>query len=267
MKVLLTRALPVLALGLVAACSDVPDQGSMSMAPAPATGMESVSRDPVSSSSAALETVSTNVVASPVSIPDAVALRSARLARYGKTFDQAFYDASARRNAADIAKLTQAFLNLGPGVDPEEAQRAAYVVYTYVDQLVVEYEITSGPLAHNTAVNFGTKPRGLCWHWAHDLDDRLQKERFRTLEIHRAIANYDSLRLEHSTTILGRRGDAMEDSIVLDPWRNGGELFWDIVRNDTRYNWTPRDEVFAFKRARKARYEEKQQSLNGDPAL
>lgn len=264
MKVMLSRALPVLALGLVAACSEAPAPGSVPATPSSATGAENVSRDPVIASPGALETVSTNVVASPVSIPAAVALRSARLARYGKTFDQAFYDASARRNAREIAELTQAFLNLGPGVDPEEAQRAAYVVYTYVDQLVVEYEITSGPLAHNTAVNFGTKPRGLCWHWAHDLDDRLQKERFRTLEIHRAIANYDSIRLEHSTTILGRRGDAMEDSIVLDPWRNGGELFWEIVRNDTRYDWTPRDEVFAFKRARKARYEEKQASLDSE---
>ena len=71
------------------------------------------------------------------------------------------------------------------------------------------------------------------------------------LEIHRAIANYNNLRLEHSTTILGRRGDPMEKAIVLDPWRKGGVLFWEIVEKDTRYNWTPRDEVFAWKRAQK----------------
>jgi hypothetical protein len=167
------------------------------------------------------------------------------------SFNQAFYDASAQRNAKEIAELTQAFINLGPGVDPSEAARAARVVYTYVDQLVIEYQITDPPLVHNSKVNFGIKPRGLCWHWAHDIDDRLQLERFRTLEIHRAIANYNNLRLEHSTTILGRRGDPMAKAIVLDPWRNGGEVFWEIVEKDTRYNWTPRDEVFAFKRARK----------------
>lgn len=167
-------------------------------------------------------------------------------------FDKSFRDASARRHAEDIAALTQAFLDLGPGVDPDEAARAARVVYTYVDQLVVEYEIEDPPLVHNTKVNFGEKPRGLCWHWAHDLDIRLQMERFRTLQIHRAIANYNNLRLEHSATILGRRGDPMEESIVLDPWRNGGELFWEIVRKDTRYNWTPRAEVFAYKRELKS---------------
>ncbi len=170
-----------------------------------------------------------------------------------KLFDKAFRDASIARHAEDIAKLTQAFVDLGPDVDPREAARAARVVYTYVDQLVVEYEIEDSPLVHNTKVNFGQKPRGLCWHWAHDLDIRLQMERFRTLEIHRAIANYNNIRLEHSTTLLGRRGGAMEDAIVLDPWREGGKLTWKIAREDTRYNWTPRDEVFAYKRQMKER--------------
>ncbi len=188
--------------------------------------------------------------------PDAdVASRSATADITKPVFDQAFYDASAARHAEDIAKLTQAFLDLGPGVDPEEAARAARVVYTHVDRLVVEYQIVDPPLVHNTKVNFGQKPRGLCWHWAHDIDARLMKERFRTLQIHRAIANYNNIRLEHSTTILGRRGDPMEDAIVLDPWRKGGVLFWEIVKKDTRYNWTARDEVFAWKRAQKAKDE------------
>lgn len=175
-----------------------------------------------------------------------------------KLFDKAFRDASAAKHAEDIARLTQAFLDLGPGVDPEEAARAARAVYTYVDQLVVEYEIEDPPLVHNTKVNMGVKPRGLCWHWAHDIDKRLQMERFKTLQIHRAIANYNNIRLEHSTTILGRRGDPMEKGIVLDPWREGGKLFWEIVEKDTRYNWTPRDEVFAYKRALKARKAKKE---------
>lgn len=165
-----------------------------------------------------------------------------------KLFDQAFRDASAARHGAHIAALTQALIALDPAiVDPAEAARAARVVYTYVDQLIVEYEIEDSPLVHNTKVNFGQKPRGLCWHWAHDVDSRLQMERFRTLDIHRAIANYNNIRLEHSTTLLGPKGGAIEDAMVLDPWREGGELVWKVMREDTRYNWTERDEVFAYK--------------------
>lgn len=198
-----------------------------------------------------------DVVGTRSDTADSVALAglSSEAAKYGvrvvappKLFDQAFRDASAARHAENIAKLTQAFIDLGPGVDPAEAARAARAVYTYVDQLVIEYEIEDSPLVHNSKVNMGIKPRGLCWHWAHDVDLRLQMERFKTLQIHRAIANYNNILLEHSTTLLGPRGGKMEDAIVLDPWRKGGDLVWKIAREDTRYNWTEREEVFAYKR-------------------
>jgi len=168
-----------------------------------------------------------------------------------KLFNRTFRDAAAARHAEDIAALTQALIALDPDVvDPAEAARAARAVYTYVDQLIVEYEIADSPLVHNTKVNFGAKPRGLCWHWAHDVDSRLQMEHFRTLRIHRAIANYNNIRLEHSTSLRGPRGGEMMDAMVLDPWREGGKLVWKIAREDTRYNWTPRQEVFVYKRNR-----------------
>ncbi|WP_428515889.1 hypothetical protein [Roseovarius sp.] len=233
--------LPLAFAVLLGACTDVPDDGGSSFASS-RNATDNMSLPPA-------------VLAEAISMPDAVWQRSAQLARYGHSFDKAFYQAAAQREAANIAALKQAFLDLGPGVDPEEAGRAAYVAYTYVAQLVVEYEIDSGALAHNTRVNFGTKPRGLCWHWAHDMDARLQRENFKTLEIHRAIANYDSIRLEHSTTILGRRGDSMENSLVLDPWRGAGELYWGLVREDGRYDWTERSKVFAWKKAQKAKKE------------
>jgi len=179
--------------------------------------------------------------------------QTVRMVRPPKLFDKAFRDASARRHAEDIARLTRALVALGPGVDPAEAARAARAVYTYVDQLVKEYEIEDPPLVHNTKVNMGLKPRGLCWHWAQDLDIRLQMENFRTLKIFRAIANYDNLRLEHSTTLLGVPGGKLQDAMVLDPWREGGELIWRTAREDTRYDWAPREEVFAYKRERNGR--------------
>lgn len=232
------KVLPLIGVMALAACGEAPRENSLPLAQEPATSAD---------------IAAVQAIIPTITVPNGVAARSAALATNGKSFDQAFYNASARKNAQDIAELTQAFINLGPEVDPEEAKRAATVVYTYVDQLVIQYEIEDRPLVHNTKVNFGRKPRGLCWHWAHDLDARLQKERFETLEIHRAIANHNNIRLEHSTTILGRKGDPMAEAIVLDPWRKGGELFWSKVKDDKRYIWTPRAEVFAWKRARDAK--------------
>lgn len=153
-----------------------------------------------------------------------------------------------------VAKLSSAILALGPEVDPEEAERAARVAYEYVDQLVQEYEITDSPLVHNSKVNLGIKPRGLCYHWANDIEARLNKENFQTLQMHGAIANADNpLLLEHSTAIISRRGDTHMDGIVLDPWRTGGVLHWALTVEDTKYNWRTREEVFEYKRRRQER--------------
>jgi hypothetical protein len=133
----------------------------------------------------------------------------------------------------DVAQLAQAIQQLGPDVDPKEAQRAAQVTYDYTHQLAQDYQITDPPLIHNTKVNLGTKPRGLCWHWARDID--------------RAVANHDNLLLEHSTAIISAKGDALHDGIILDPWRKGGVLFWSPVREDKRYDWYSRDQVLAEK--------------------
>ena len=149
----------------------------------------------------------------------------------------------------DVARLAAQIQALGPEVDPEEAQCAARVTYAYTAQLAQEYQITDPPLIHNAKVNKGLRPRGLCWHWAEDIERRLKQENFRTLTLHRAIANADNpFRIDHSTAIISRRGDSMYDGVVLDPWRYGGVLFWSPLREDTRYDWVPRDIVLEKRR-------------------
>ena len=150
--------------------------------------------------------------------------------------------------ARDVARLEQAILALGPEVDPEEAHRAARISYEHTHRLALEYQITDPPIIHNTKVNMGVKPRGLCWHWAKDMETRLKQEDFQTLDLHRAIANAKNpILLEHSTVIISRGGDTMYDGIVLDPWREGGVLFWSPTRDDHRYTWHPRAEILAWK--------------------
>ena len=149
---------------------------------------------------------------------------------------------------AQVTALSDAIGVMGTGVDPAEAARAAEIAYVYTGQLAQEYQITDPPLVHNMKVNRGLRPRGLCWHWAEDLEARLAQEQFQTLSLHRAIANADNpLRIDHSTVIISRRGDTMFDGIVLDPWRKGGVLHWTPTDQDARYAWVPRREVFARK--------------------
>lgn len=151
----------------------------------------------------------------------------------------------------EIAALTQRIQALGPNVSPEEAARAARIAITYPRQLALEYQIEDPPYIHNIKVNNGTKPRGLCYQWADDMEARLERENFVTLDLHRAIANSDNAwRIEHSTVIVSAMGDSMWEGLVLDPWRNGGILYWGGVREDTKYPWKARQQVFAEKRER-----------------
>ena len=150
----------------------------------------------------------------------------------------------------EVAQLEAGLLALGPGVDPEEAARAARIAFSYTAVLAKEYEITDPPLIHNIKVNMGLRPRGLCWHWAEDLEKRFETENFQSFDILRAIANSESdWLIDHSTVLLAPKGGSLEDAMVLDPWRFGGRLYWGVVPEDTRYDWVPQEVVHARWRA------------------
>jgi len=142
-----------------------------------------------------------------------------------------------RGTEAEIAELNAALLALGPGVSPEEAARAARVSYVHTHELAIQYQITDPALIHNTKVNMGLKPRGLCNDWAEDMQKRLVAEDFQTLTIHRAIGAL--VGVDHSTVIISRRDDSMYDGIVIDPWRKGGRLTWVATKDDTAWGWEP----------------------------
>lgn len=156
---------------------------------------------------------------------------------------------NAPRNVSqnDIDLLAVEIKNLGAEVDPEEADRAANIAYTYSLQLAEEYNVTDSPIIHNAKVNNGLRPRGICVHWAEDVEARLKAENFKTLQIHRAIAEGNEFRIDHSTAIISKRGDPLEAGVVLDPWRYGGLLYWSPTLADSKYYWEPRLDVLQRK--------------------
>lgn len=153
-----------------------------------------------------------------------------------------------RSTEAEVAALARALQALSPQVDPAEAAAAARLSFATTADLARAYQITDPPLIHNAKVNAGQKPRGLCYHWAEDLQAALDAAEFRTLATARAIANADNpILIDHSTAVIVARGAPMETGVVVDPWRYGGRLFWSPVRDDTRYDWVPRDQVMREK--------------------
>jgi hypothetical protein len=41
---------------------------------------------------------------------------------------------------------------------------------------------------------------------------------------------------EHNSVVITATGQAFENGMVLDPWRNSGNLYWDLIKMDT-YPW------------------------------
>lgn len=155
---------------------------------------------------------------------------------------------------AKIAALRADILALGPGVDPDEAQRVAEAAVLGPLQWAKDWEVTDPPLVHNMKVNHGLRPRGLCKDWADDLQKSMWKLKLQTIDLHRAIANSRNIKLEHSVLIISAKGATMEEGLVLDAWRQGqGRLWWGKTLEDPRYHWDAREDVFAWKREWKAR--------------
>ncbi|GAA4217438.1 hypothetical protein GGQ68_003167 [Sagittula marina] len=159
--------------------------------------------------------------------------------------------------AAKVMALKADLLALGPGVDPDEAQRVAEVAVMEPLEWAQEWNVEDPPLLHNMKVNHGLRPRGLCKDWADDLQVAMWGLNLQTIDLHRAIANSRNIKLEHSVLIVSAKGAAMEQGIVLDPWRQGlGRLWWGPVLEDPRYHWDAREDVFAWKREWQARVAE-----------
>ncbi|WP_170469385.1 hypothetical protein [Ruegeria arenilitoris] len=145
----------------------------------------------------------------------------------------------------EVDALAEAISDLGPQVDPAEAQRAASIAYAYSKQLKQDWNVTDPAIIHNAKVINGFREKGLCNDWAQAMTQRLQQENFRTLDLHWATSPPTAFRIIHHSALISAKGDSMYDGIILDPWRNSGALFWAPVREDTRYNWRPRLDVRA----------------------
>lgn len=168
------------------------------------------------------------------------------------------FESSPAGEQKKIAQLNREIIALDARIDPHEARLAATIAIRYSRELAQQYRISGSAISHNLKVNLGLRDRGLCIHWTEDLLARLQQERFQSLDLHWAIANYESaFRLEHSTVIISARDTPLYQGLVLDPWRNSGELYWRPTLEDERYPWRPKAEIMALKRIDEAAAQER----------
>ena len=117
-----------------------------------------------------------------------------------------------------------------------EARQVAETAIYYSYQLADEYQLVRPAVLHNLLIRVGLKDRGLCYHWTEDLLKRLLALDLRTYRLHWGVAHRGSDLREHNSVVITARGQAFEKGMVLDPWRNSGDLFWALINTD-RYPW------------------------------
>ena len=118
----------------------------------------------------------------------------------------------------------------------QEAWQVAEAAITYSSDLAEKYNLVRPAILHNVFVRIGLKDRGLCYHWTEDLMKQLQLLDLKTYQLYWGVAYRGSELREHNSVVITARGEAFEKGMILDPWRNSGDLYWALIKSDT-YPW------------------------------
>jgi hypothetical protein len=144
---------------------------------------------------------------------------------------------------AKISSLRNDLADLNRRTNMLEARQVAETAITYSSALAEEYDLVRPAVLHNVFVRMGIKDRGLCYQWTEDLMQRLQRLGLTTYQLHWGVAYRGSELREHNSVVITARGEPFETGMVLDPWRNSGDLYWALIQRD-KYPWKelPADE-------------------------
>jgi len=140
-----------------------------------------------------------------------------------------------------VESLEELFLSLH--VDKKEARKLSYEMLSYSSKLKDDYALVKPPLYHNFLVNIGVKKRGLCWHFAYDMLAHAKKQNLISFDYYIGGANINDYWEEHNTLVVTCKGCKFEQGIILDPWRNSGNLYYSYVKDDKNYIWIQRGET------------------------
>ena len=133
-------------------------------------------------------------------------------------------------------KLYNLILTISSNIDKKEAFEVSKDLISQSTYLAKEYGVNTSALFHNTLINLELKSRGYCYHYALDLREFLKTKKYKSFKI-KVIVSKRGEYFEHTALLLTRNDIKFEDSIVLDAWRNTGDLYFSKVKGDKSYIW------------------------------
>ena len=137
----------------------------------------------------------------------------------------------------EIAAVKAQLMTLGPNIDPKEAELLAYEAVNYPKVLANQYDLVRPAYLQNILVNYGYRDNGLCWQWTRDMAKHIQARQWKSFDFYHGTANRRRFN-EHNSLVVTAKGKGVRDGMLLDPWRNSGELYWVRTKDDPKYYWT-----------------------------
>ena len=142
------------------------------------------------------------------------------------------------KDERSIKKLRDVVVALAPDVDPGEAELLSVTAHTASRSLAREYGLVWTPIFQNLLIHMGKRQRGYCGHYTRDIGERLKELRLKTLVLHWGAA-YAGTPGENNCLVVTARNQPFEEGIVMDGWRNSGQLFWCPLKEDIGYRRVP----------------------------
>ncbi|WP_320034301.1 hypothetical protein [Halarcobacter sp.] len=135
-----------------------------------------------------------------------------------------------------IDMLTSEINSLNEYIDKEEARSLAFDTVTYSKYLAQKYEVVKPALFHNLLINLKIKDRGLCYHYANDLLKYLNTKKYKSFKLIKIVSSPGEY-FEHTSLAVTTHRNKFDESIVLDAWRDSGELYFSKIKDDKKYDW------------------------------
>lgn len=139
-----------------------------------------------------------------------------------------------------ITQLSLLLQSLDSSIPQSEAMQLSRDIFYKTQKLTKEFELTSPPVFHNFLVNVGLREKGLCYHWSDALYAYLSEKKYASFEFHLAGANIGEYFYEHNALVVVAKGGNVKEGIIIDPWRDSGELYFSKVEDDLGYKWQHR---------------------------
>ena len=139
-----------------------------------------------------------------------------------------------------IEELSNLLQSLDRDVPQAEALQLSKDIFYKTEQLTEEFEMTSPPQFHNFLVTVGVKEKGLCYHWSDTLYLYFTAKGYASFEFHLMGANVGEYFYEHNALVVIAKDGKIEEGVIIDPWRDSGELYFSKVKDDLKYEWQHR---------------------------